>query len=87
MERDLKICMDFSESELERLCKVLDALEGEAYAPYQNINGGFAEATVFDCDDGIIDVELVFGIQEMGSGKTEYTEQHKIDRKTMELLT
>ena len=47
------------------------------------MNGGFAEAEVYDYDEEYIDVELRFGRCEEGFKQT-HSEILKIDRKTME---
>lgn len=70
-----------TKKELEKIKPILDDLEWDAYLPYKNINGGFAEAVMFDYDEDFIDVELKFGIKSDAEDVC-YTEQYTIDRKT-----
>lgn len=71
-----------TKEELIALTIELEKLETPMYMIYRKFSGGFSEATMFDYDDEIIDVELNFG----ADGKAVYTEQHKIDRKTMKII-
>jgi len=76
-----------TDEELERLKPVLDDLEVDAKFGIgaQFISGGFANATMYDYDKDIIDVELKFGIQS-DCQNTVHTENIKIDRLTMEVM-
>jgi hypothetical protein len=76
---------ELTQLELEKLDDLLYQLEKDALAPYENINGGFSKAEVFNYDDEYIDVELVYGVQ-CGGDDYEYTEQLCIERKTMEVV-
>jgi len=80
-----EIMGQLTNSELKKLTKALDILEYEVYVPFKNINGGFAEAIMFDYDDEIIDIELLSGVQDGEENRT-YSEQLKIDRKTMKVI-
>ncbi len=71
-----------TKEELIALTIELGKLETPMYIVYRKFNSGFSEATMFDFDDEIIDVELNFGVD----GERVYTEQYKIDRKTMKII-
>ncbi len=68
--------------ELKKLSIYLERLERDAYFMYKSINGGFAEAIMFDYDDDIIDVELKYGIQS-DCENVVHTKTLKILRSTM----
>lgn len=68
--------------EEQAIGKLLTEEENNARAPYKNLNGGFAEAEVYDYDENYIDVELRFGRCEEGFKQT-HSEMLKIDRKTL----
>ena len=52
----------------------------------KHINGGFTEAKIFDYDDDYFDVELIWGEQDMGNGRSYvHKEQYKMNRKTLEI--
>jgi len=77
-----------TKKELEKLKSVLESFETQTLyeTGMKNINGGFAQAEMFDYDNEYIDIELKWGEQDMGDGKsTLNTEQHKINRNTWEL--
>lgn len=75
----------FSDEEIEKLSKLLDDLEADAYYPFKHHSGGFASAEVFNYDPEYIDVELKFGIQD-GDSSVVYTEQLQIERETMTVI-
>lgn len=77
-----------TKQELEKLKDVLEKFETQTLyeTGLKNINGGFAKAEMFDYDDEYIDIELEWGEQDMGDGRsTTHKEQHKINRKTWEV--
>jgi hypothetical protein len=74
-----------SKVELKKLTSVLEKLEAPMYRIYRKLSGGFAEAKMFSYDAEIIDVEFKFGVED-GEESRVYTEQHKINRKTMEII-
>lgn len=73
---------NLTKDELKRLAKTLNELEAPMFKIYRKFSGGFSEAQMFDYDDEIIDVEFNFGVD----GERVYTEQHKVDRLTMEII-
>jgi len=77
---------EFTEQEMEKLNKLLDLIEVDAYLPFRQQSGGFSETEVFDYDEDRIDIMLTYGVQDVGSGGQEYTEQLEINRKTMEII-
>jgi hypothetical protein len=76
-----------NETELQKLSNVLQTLENDTLKStgYYRISGGFATANYFNCDDNIIDIELMFGCQ---SDVDNYvtTEQYKVCRKSFQIL-
>ncbi len=68
--------------EEQAIAKLLTRAEIHARAPYRNLNGGFANAEVYDYDENFIDVELCFGRCEDGFKQT-HSENLKINRKTL----
>ena len=76
-----------NEMELQKLSNVLQSLENNTLRStgYHRISGGFATANYFNCDDDIIDVELMFGCQ---SDVDDYvtTEQYKVCRKSFKII-
>lgn len=69
--------------ELKKLVPVLEKIEAEFGFDFHFQSGGFAEAVMYDYDDEIIDIEVKSGIQD-GVENRVYTDNIKIDRKTME---
>jgi len=69
--------------------KVIDVLERIEFdiaidGGYSYISGGFAKAEIFNYDDKYFDVEVKYGIQN-DCQNTVYTEQLKIDRKSLKI--
>ena len=64
-----------------KISKVLNRIEEECCTG--RLNGEFASTEVFNYDNEIIDVELKYGTQD-GDTDVVYTEQIKLDRKTLE---
>ena len=71
----------------EAVKKALDKLEQDTIISqgYKNISGAFAIADIFDYDNEFFDIELKFGIQD-GEENYVYTEQLKMDRKTLKIV-
>jgi hypothetical protein len=66
----------------------LEDFEGREYynTGFSHVNGGFCEAEIFDYDEEFFDIELKYGEQDMGGGRScVYTEQFKMDRYTLEI--
>ncbi|MHA2069611.1 MAG: hypothetical protein ACXABY_35050 [Candidatus Thorarchaeota archaeon] len=74
-----------TDQELERLSVTLEALEIEFKRMFKHASGGFAEATMYDYDCEVIDVEVKSGIQS-DVEDTVHTDNIKIDRKSMKPL-
>ncbi len=80
--------MELTKQELSKLKTKLEAFEIQTLneTGLKSINGGFAEANMFDYDDEYIDIELKWGEQDMGSGRSSsHTENYKLNRKTWEI--
>jgi len=74
-----------SSTELRKLIKILDAVEREFVYLFKHVSGGFSEAVMYYYDEDIIDIEVKSGIQS-DVENVVYTENLKIDRKTMEII-
>ena len=73
----------YLKKEFIELSDVLHGLELQTlrYTGVGKINGGYAEADMFDYDDDYFDVELKWGEQDMGDGhSSQYVENYKIAR-------
>ena len=49
------------EKQQEKFEQLLKRLQKEAYLPYKNLNGGFAEVDVYDYDSSSVSVEIRSG--------------------------
>ena len=74
--------MELTTQEIKKLASVLDNFENETLIStgMKKINGGFAEAILFDYDESYFDIELRWGTHGQ-----EHTENYKIDRNTYEI--
>jgi len=69
--------------EISVLKDVLDVFENQQYVStgMKGHNGGYATADMFSYDDDKIDIELEWGRQDMGDGRsTCHVEQYTLDR-------
>ena len=72
----------------EKVKNALDKFEWEELnnTGMRKINGGYAEADIFNYDEEYFDIELKWGEQDMGSGSSVcHTEQFKMNRETLEI--
>ena len=79
---DISDLEDLTEEQQVSLKKLLEVIEKDAYSGFKHYNGGFAEAEIYNCEDGIIDVELKFGMKD-DTGSKVYSENLRIDVETM----
>lgn len=58
--------------ELESLAKILEIFEAQALRDtgMKWVNGGYAKADMFNYDDEAVDIQLEWGEQNMGDGKS-----------------
>ena len=61
-----------SDEEKEKISKLLDEIELEAYAPIKHLSSGYADAIVNDYDEFEIRVEVEYGVDSDGRHDTEY---------------
>ena len=83
-----KIKDELDPVEKKNIIKLLTDLENAEYhnTGMKNINGGFCEVTAYEIDDEDIFVEVNWGEQDMGDGRsTNNRNTYKIERATHEL--
>jgi len=73
--------MNFTDEELKKLERVLTLEEKYLMIPYKNISGGFARAEVYDADEDVIDVEVIYGVQS-DAENVVHSENLKLSRRT-----
>jgi len=74
-----------SSTELRKLIKILDTVEREFAYQFKHVSGGFSESVMYYYDEDIIDIEVKSGIQS-DVENVVYTDNLKVDRKTMKLI-
>jgi len=72
--------------ELDQLTKILEKFEWQecCNTGMKSINGGYAEAKMYDYDEDKVDIELEWGEQDMGGGSSvNHKENYTLPRNTI----
>jgi hypothetical protein len=84
VERDMS--NKLTKEEEQKLSDIMDYLEKDAREQFHRSTvGAFATASVYEYDEEIVDIELVYGIQSDCENVT-YSENIQVDRETMEVI-
>lgn len=77
---------DLDRFEEEKLKVIMDELEDEVRTIYKKLSGGFVNCEYDYATEDLIHLSLTFGVQNDAENRV-HTEEHVINRQSMELCT